>query len=79
MNNFLHTITFFIDKWTGLRSGHLFRKIGLICYCGSGMHPRRCKKHPWAYQQHIFELNYGILSDNVDELEERIEKLETRR
>lgn len=27
------------------------------CTCGSGAHPRRCDKHPTAYQRHIDELN----------------------
>ena len=27
------------------------------CTCGSGAHPRRCKKHPDAYEKHCEELN----------------------
>jgi len=27
------------------------------CTCGSGAHPRRCIKHPDAYDQHVAELN----------------------
>jgi hypothetical protein len=27
------------------------------CTCGSGAHPRRCKQHPYGYDQHVAELN----------------------
>lgn len=57
----------------------LFRKLLGIkprCTCGSGGHPRKCKVHPWAYQQHIMDMNHDGLYDQVQELEERIEKLE---
>ena len=28
-----------------------------VCTCGSGGHPRRCKEHPGAYEEHLRELN----------------------
>jgi len=31
------------------------------CTCGSGAHPRHCKRHPWGFAAHVAELN----SDNV--------------
>ena len=27
------------------------------CRCGSGGHPRECKRHPLAYDQHVAEMN----------------------
>jgi hypothetical protein len=27
-----------------------------VCTCGSGGHPRRCKEHPGAYEEHLREL-----------------------
>ena len=59
---------------------NLFRKLFGIhpkCTCGSGGHPRRCRLHPWTYQQHISELNHDNLYDEVQELIEKVEKLET--
>ncbi len=38
---------------------------GKDCTCGSGMHPRRCVKHPLAYELHVAELNLEITSDNL--------------
>lgn len=48
---------------------------GKKCTCGSGAHPRRCKKHPWAYQQHIFELNKDTMFDEIEELKDRLERI----
>lgn len=57
----------------------LFRKFFSIkpkCTCGSGGHPRKCSLHPWAYQQHIAELNHDIVRDDTDDLIIRADKLE---
>lgn len=27
------------------------------CTCGSGAHPRRCRVHPDAYDEHVREIN----------------------
>ncbi len=27
------------------------------CTCGSGGHPRQCKRHPWGYANHVNEMN----------------------
>lgn len=35
----------------------LWRHDQAACTCGSGGHPRYCRKHPDAYQEHIDELN----------------------
>ena len=33
------------------------------CACGSGAHPRRCEKHPDAYDEHCDEINREQLND----------------
>jgi len=36
------------------------RPVGEItnpCTCGSGAHPRPCKKHPKAFDEHVREIN----------------------
>lgn len=48
------------------------------CHCGSGMHPRHCKKHPWGFKMHVLELNHESLSDYVDDLEKRLKECEIR-
>lgn len=53
-----------------------FRKIGFICSCGSSSHPRKCKKHPWYFRQHVLDINHDNLHFWLEELEERVEKLE---
>lgn len=53
-----------------------FLKIKAKCTCGSGGHPRRCRIHPWAFQQHVFELNHDIVRDDTDDLIIRVDKLE---
>lgn len=52
------------------------RHLGWVCYCGSGAHPRRCNKHPWGHYLHKAGMDHDALSDYVDELEERIKRLE---
>ena len=42
------------------------------CTCGSGAHPRKCKAHPWTYEQHVLRLNCEGLADSVDELCKRL-------
>lgn len=27
------------------------------CTCGSGAHPRHCSAHPWAFGEHVAEVN----------------------
>lgn len=46
------------------------------CTCGSGAHPRRCKRHPWAYRQHCDRMDHDTLLDTIEELESRIAILE---
>ena len=53
----------------------LCQQRGWACHCGSGMHPRRCQKHPWAYRMHVLELNHDLLLDTVSELEDALEAL----
>ena len=36
------------------------------CTCGSGAHPRRCEKHPWAMRVHAARLNCGLPNDWSD-------------
>jgi hypothetical protein len=37
------------------------------CTCGSGGHPRECKKHPLRFDRHVRELNeIGQLEDLID-------------
>ena len=43
------------------------------CRCGSGGHPRKCERHPWAFDAHVMELNYEnarLERDELDRLEE---------
>lgn len=42
------------------------------CTCGSGGHPRKCEKHPWAFSAHAADLNHDALSAEVEELETRL-------
>ena len=46
------------------------------CRCGSGGHPRRCEVHPWAFDQHVADLNHDIVRDDTDNLIIRVDKLE---
>lgn len=46
------------------------------CTCGSGQHPRKCEKHPWAYGGHVADLNHEALRDEFDEVREKVEALE---
>jgi len=39
------------------------------CHCGSGAHPRKCDRHPWAFDAHVLELNYENLKDVAQENE----------
>lgn len=37
------------------------------CTCGSGAHPRKCLKHPYAYRLHIAELNlFQYVADGIE-------------
>lgn len=56
----------------------LLIKYRLICTCGSGAHPRECRKHIWGIGLHCAELNIETLQDHVQELEDRIEALEAQ-
>lgn len=47
------------------------------CRCGSGGHPRRCERHPLAYDRHIAELNaIGVEESRIDDQAARIATLE---
>lgn len=48
------------------------------CTCGSGAHPRRCKKHPWRFDTHVISLNADLRSEMMDEAIERIMMLERK-
>lgn len=37
------------------------------CTCGSGAHPRHCKRHPWCFAAHVAELNSDNASDWMSE------------
>lgn len=40
---------------------------GKGCTCGSGAHPRKCDKHPYAYRLHIAELNlFQAVADGLE-------------
>ena len=43
------------------------------CRCGSGGHPRRCERHPWAFDAHVAELN----AEGYQECEDENERLRT--
>lgn len=52
------------------------------CRCGSGAHPRKCERHPWAFDAHIMELNYEnarLERDEFEELKELKERLENEK
>ena len=66
-------VWFYLPRWVG----RLFRYLGLACYCGSGGHPRRCKKHPWAFHMHITDIDMDSLRSYIEDFEKRIEKLES--
>jgi hypothetical protein len=43
------------------------------CRCGSGGHPRKCERHPLAYDHHCAELNQiGIEQSKLDEANEKL-------
>lgn len=47
------------------------------CRCGSGGHPRKCERHPWAFDAHVAELNaegYQECEDENDNLKAQLEK-----
>ena len=54
------------------------------CTCGSGGHPRECKRHVWAYQSHIDGLQMEIdrvnerVLEQRDELARKVKELEGR-
>ena len=37
------------------------------CTCGSGAHPRHCKRHPWGFAAHVAELNSDVVGDWMNE------------
>jgi len=39
------------------------------CKCGSGIYPRKCRRHPWEYDLHIASINYEGVVEERDELE----------
>ncbi len=40
------------------------------CTCGSGFHPRECKRHPWAHEAHVNELNLENARDELADVTE---------
>jgi len=47
--------------------GSSARRVCGLCTCGSGMHPRRCVKHPDGYDWHVARLNAEIDADNAED------------
>lgn len=52
------------------------RALDVRCTCGSGGHPRICKRHPWGYERHCMELNTIGWEEENEELERRNTELE---
>lgn len=76
------------DAWLSSRQSfawlYLRERLGLLwmillsCSCGSGAHPRRCWRHPWAYKLHVDEMNNDTLHSAIDDLEDRLEHAENQ-
>lgn len=51
------------------------------CTCGSGLHPRSCKRHSWAYSAHVDEIDAENLAievasnEEVKRLKSKVEEL----
>lgn len=45
------------------------------CTCGSGAHPRDCKKHPYAFRLHVAELNVEAHLEDTPEAFEAMDEL----
>jgi hypothetical protein len=46
-----------------------------VCTCGSGGHPRYCKRHPDRKALHIAEWNMEILQEQLNELKAKLAQL----
>lgn len=49
-------------------------RLRVPCTCGSGGHPRHCKRHPDAFEAHVMEMNRDLaLEDELDKAKEKLD------